>query len=285
LSTYFEIFEPLAEPSPLVVEVPHASVRVGPRALATLNAPARAIGMDADLYVDQLYRHAPRFGATLLVARVSRYVCDLNRAESDVDASTVEGAAPRSLPHGLIWRDTTEAQPALTRKLSRAEFERRRDTIYRPYHQALDEILREKHARFGYAILLAAHSMPSMGRAGHADPGARRADVVPGTQGRTTAGSRVIAAVEAEAKRAGLSLQHDDPYRGGYTTVHYGRPLQGFHAIQVELSRSLYMDEASLTKLPELFQNTEDFCTGLVQSLGNLENPARLDRKKSSERA
>lgn len=258
-------------PTPVVVEVPHASVRVGPLALATLGAPARALGIDADLYVDQLYRRAPKLGATLLIAQVSRYVCDLNRAETDVDDRTVEGAptrAFRALPHGLIWHDTTESLPVLTRKLTRSEFQRRLDKIYRPYHQALQRLLAEKHARFGYAILLAAHSMPSFGRAGHTDPGAARADVVPGTQGRSTAAAEVIAAVDAEATLAGLSVHHDDPYRGGFTTVHYGRPSQGVHAVQVELARRLYMDETTLKKDPVGFRKTSDFCGSLVQALG-----------------
>ncbi|MDX2055878.1 MAG: N-formylglutamate amidohydrolase [Polyangiaceae bacterium] len=273
MSTYFDVLEPLGAPTPLVVEIPHSSVRVGPRALATLNAPARSIGVDADLYVDQLYRQAPAFGASVLIARVSRYVCDLNRSEQDVDGSTVEGAPARLFPHGLIWRETTESQPVLTRRLSRGEFERRLETIYRPYHQALQGLLKQKYEQFGYAVLLAAHSMPSFGRSGHADPGAARADVVPGTQGRSTAARSVIAAVEEEAKRAGLSLTHDDPYRGGFTTVHYGKPALGFHAIQVELARRLYMDESTLTKLPGSFEKTANFCDRLVQALGQLRKP------------
>jgi len=105
---YFSVREPTGSEIPVVVEIPHAGVRVDPETLATLIAPARAIGLDADLYVDDLYTRAPELGATVLVAHASRYVCDLNRSEQDVDRDTVLGATGRASPHGLIWRSTTD---------------------------------------------------------------------------------------------------------------------------------------------------------------------------------
>ncbi len=109
--------------------------------------------------------------------------------------------------------------------LPRAELERRLDTYYRPYHATLAELLERKRAKFGFAILLAAHSMPSVGRTGHGDPQAVRADVVPGTRGRTSAGRSFIDAVDAHARGAALSVAHDDPYQGGYTTSTTAGPI------------------------------------------------------------
>ena len=110
---FFSVREPTGPETPVVVEVPHAGLVVDPPSLAHLVAPARALGRDADLYVDELYVDAPAEGATLLVAHVSRYVCDLNRGHDDVDAIAVEGASGRAAPHGLIWRSTTDSQPAV----------------------------------------------------------------------------------------------------------------------------------------------------------------------------
>lgn len=266
----FRIHEPAAEPTPLVVEVPHAGLYVDPVALASLAAPAYSLARDADLYVDELYADAPALGATLLVAEVSRYVCDLNRGDADFDSATVEHGGSRPAPHGLIWRSTTENHPALTARLSREELERRLETYYRPYHAALERLLAQKRERFGFSVLLAAHSMPSRGRSGHADPGHERADVVPGSRGRTTAGAFVIEAAEGAALELGLSVVHDEPYRGGYTTGHHGRPAAGSHALQIELARRLYMDEVSLEKKPRYFEETAEFCRLLVERLGAL---------------
>ena len=91
--------------------------------------------------------------------------------------------------------------------------------------------------------------MPSIERGpaatgqGARDAARRRADVVPGTRGRRSAGGRFIDATEACAVDHGWSVRHDDPYAGGFTTQHYGRPADRVHVLQVELARRLYLNE------------------------------------------
>ena len=261
----FSVVEPEqgARETPVVVEVPHAGLVVPAPYLAGLVAPARAIGRDADLYVDELYADAPACGATLIVAHTSRYVVDLNRSEDDWDDN------PSRMPRGLVWRLTTDGEPALARSLTPREVEERIETVHRPYHRALAAALERKRSRFGFAILLAAHSMPSVARTGHVDASASRADVVPGTQGRTTAADTVIDAVDAHARARRFTVRHDDPYRGGYSTRHYGRPREGIHAVQVELARRLYMDEGTLERSAR-FEALRGWCCGLVEKLGAL---------------
>ena len=267
---FFSVHEPRTARTPVIVEVPHAGLSVDPQSMATLIAPAQSLGRDADLFVDDLYADAPDVGATLLVSHVSRYVCDLNRAETDVDPLTVEGGAARSAPHGVIWRVTTDNRPALSQPLPFAELERRLLRIYRPYHQTLQALLTQRVAEFGYAILLCGHSMPSRGREGHIDPGRERADVVPGSRGRTSCAGAVLRLVDRQAAEFRLSVAHDEPYRGGFSTSHYGRPKNQVHAVQIELARRLYMDELALTKKPREFDELKRFCRALTQALGDL---------------
>ncbi|WP_394827513.1 N-formylglutamate amidohydrolase [Pendulispora albinea] len=271
----FTLIEPERGESPVVVEVPHAGLEVPATYLANLTAPARSIAQDADLYVDELYADAPSEGATLLVAHTSRYVLDLNRGEEDWDREAV--AAPASfrggtnhgsarMPRGLVWRLTTDGQPALARPLSLAELDERIDRIHRPYHRTLWSVLERKRERFGYAVLLAAHSMPSSARTLNGEPGAPRADIVPGTQGRTTSASVFIECVDAHARAYGYTVRHDDPYRGGFSARHYGQPHKGLHAVQVELARRLYMDERSLARGVG-FDAVRNWCRSLVAKL------------------
>ena len=267
----FRVIAARAKETPLVVEVPHAGLGFDALTAANLAAPVRSIGVDADLYVDELYADAPDVGATLLVAELSRYVCDLNRSVNDVDPLAASGGTAQRAPHGLIWRDTTEGVRALCQPLSRDELERRVESYYRPYHRCLTDLLQAKRAKFGFAILLAGHSMPSRGRQGHADTGRDRADVVPGSRGRTTAHGAIIDTPDRLARELGWTVVHDDPYRGGFTTAHYGRPEEGLHAVQVELSRRLYMDELSLHKKTSGFEETRRFCRGLAEALGAIE--------------
>jgi N-formylglutamate amidohydrolase len=279
----FDVYEPSGRETPVVVEVPHAGLVMPPACLAPLAAPARALGRDADLYVDCLYEDAPAEGATMIVARTSRYVVDLNRSEDDLDAEVVEGGTREGrFNHGLVWRTTSDGDPALARKLTRAEIDERLATVYRPYHGAVRAALDRKRERFGVAVLVAAHSMPSVarpsasGRAASArpQPGAQaahtRADVVPGSRGRTTADARVIDAVEAHARAHGMSVRHDDPYAGGFSTQHYGRPHERMHAVQVEIARRLYLDEATLRPLPDRFDVMRAWCRALVAKLGDV---------------
>lgn len=266
----FCVEEPATTETPVVVEVPHAGLQATAEELNTLTAPAGALARDADLYVDELYAEAPRFGATLIYSKVSRYICDLNRAPQDIDALAVVGGRAPAAPHGLVWRSTTEGAAALVRPLSAQELEVRLDAIYRPYHDALGRLLERKRSRFGYAILLCGHSMPSRGRPDALGRAPERADVVPGSRGGTSAHPSVIELAEQEAKQRGYSVAHDDPYRGGFSTAHYGRPSVGVHALQIELARRLYMDERTLARKPNDFQATRDFCSSLVKRLGEL---------------
>jgi N-formylglutamate amidohydrolase len=269
----FVLTSPTGPETPVVVEVPHAGLDVPPGCLAQLTAPARALVRDADLHVDRLYADAPAEGASLLVARASRYVIDLNRAESDVDEGVVEaggrekGGHRARFAHGLIWRVTSDGEAALARPLTRAELEARLRDVYRPYHAVLAAELARKRARFGVAVLLAAHSMPSQSRGKDERV---RADVVPGSRGRTSADARFIEAVESHARAEGFSVVHDDPYAGGFSTQHYGRPKAGIHAVQVELARRLYLDEGTCELDVEAYGRLRAWCRSLVKLLARL---------------
>jgi N-formylglutamate deformylase len=274
----FEVMDPTGPESPVVVEVPHAGLAMPAHYLEPLVAPARALARDADLYVDTLYEDAPAEGASMLVARESRYAIDVNRAEADVDAEVVEGArSDVLLHHGLVWRSTSDGEPALTRRLTRAELDERLDRVWRPYHRMLSSLIERKRKRFGVCVVLAAHSMPSTERAGAngratGGPSRPRADVVPGTRGRRSAAARFIDAVETLATARGWSVRHDEPYAGGFTTQHYGRPADGVHVVQVELARRLYLDEGTLRPAPS-FGNVRAWCRSLVAELVRLATP------------
>jgi N-formylglutamate deformylase len=267
----FELYEPAPErETPVLVEIPHAGLAIPADVLAQIDVPAASLARDADLYVHQLYADAPLEGATLLCGAFSRYVVDLNRAEDDVDAESVEGGPSGArAPRGVIWRVSGDGGRVFAAPLPRAELERRLAAYHRPYHTELGRIVGRKLSRFGVAVVLAAHSMPSHARWSSGEIGPARADVVPGTRGRTTADSRLIDAVEGHARAAGWSVRHDEPYRGGFTTTHYGRPRERVHAIQVELARRQYMDEERLiphTRFPEV----RAWCRALVAKLGDL---------------
>jgi len=265
---------PSSRPSPLVVEVPHAGLEVpGPLAEA-LTVDEGQRHRDADLFVDRVYAGAPTAGAPLLVACLSRYVCDLNRDPDDVDEQAVSGHPhPRpSAPRGFIWRMTTEGRPSLSRPLTMAEWRIRRDRIWERYHRALRTLLDGAREQSGWALLVAGHSMPTVGRAMHQDPGRRRADVVIGVRGGTSCAGTVRDAAVDHFRKRGYEVTIDDPYRGGATTARYGRPDEGIHALQIELSRALYMNEETLA-VHDGFSRIRGDMDGLFGTLSALPPP------------
>lgn len=270
----FEIVPPRGAESPLVVEVPHAGLWLDAEAMAYTVCGVKNIARDADLYVDSLVRPARSHGAHLLIARTSRYLCDLNRGPEDVDPRAVSGARGRESPHGLIWHRTTTGEPVLAGPLPTHELDRRVARYYHPYHAALAGLLQRKLDAFGFVVLVAAHSMPSAGRDLQGKE-THRADIVPGTRGRTSAAEAAIDLVEQTATAHQLSVRHDNPYRGGFTTMQYGRPRRNVHAIQIEAARRLYMDETTLAQSVEGTARVAAFYDDLCSRLAHLK-PSQL---------
>lgn len=231
--------------SPLLVSVPHAGTRIPEQDRELIVCDRRTMLRDADLLVDRLYRSAPELGAGLIAATISRYVLDVNRAPGDVDRQVCHEldspAAPN--PRALIWRLSTEAHTVLPRTLSRAELDSRIARVHTPYHAKVRALLDARVQRFGYAILLDGHSMPSVGRATHSDPGVRRADVVPGDNKGRSCHPSLLQLVAEHFEAAGLSVLPNKPYSGGWITRNYGQPADNVHAIQIELNRDLYLYE------------------------------------------
>jgi len=270
----YSVFHPKTK-RPVFVEVPHAGLGIPPEISNEIAVSEQSIKRDADIYVDDLYADAPAQGATTLVSHVSRYVVDLNRAQDDVDQLSVhDHPCPKPLsPRGVVWRMTTEGHNVLPKPLTLATFNRRLEQLYYPYHQCLQNELLQLREQFGHVVVIAAHSMPSMGRSGHQDTGHMRADVVPGTRGRTSASPAVIDLVDAHFREAGLTVKHDDPYQGGWTTVHYGRPEQHQHVIQIELNRALYVDEHTFEIRKPAFVALQTVLASLVRKVADAELP------------
>jgi N-formylglutamate deformylase len=251
-------------PSPLVVSVPHAGT--GTTSFQEALAPTLDVRCDADLFVDELYAVAAP--AVFVRSLLSRFVCDLNRHPDDVSARAVPThPAPRNQDgRGFLWEVTTTGAKALARPLSHGEWEHRRD-FHAAYHGALTNALFRARAKFGYAILLDGHSMPSVGRQGHSDTGRARADIVPGDRKGTSCGPALSQLVRAHFVGAGLRVAFNEPYQGGYITTAHGQPANGIHAIQIEMRRDLYMNEASFERRPAEMAKLSAILAELVRKL------------------
>jgi N-formylglutamate deformylase len=254
-------------PSPVVVSVPHAGTSI--ERFAEVFAPDLDVRCDADLFVDELYQ--PASPKVFVRAKLSRFVCDLNRHPDDVSARAVPShPAPQNIDgRGFLWEVTTTGTRALRRPLSADEWETRR-AIHAAYHGALADALARARSRFGFAILVDGHSMPSVGRSGHTDPGQKRADIVPGDRLGTSCAPELSRLVGDHFREHGFRVAFNDPYRGGFITTHHGRPAERIHAIQIEMRRDLYMDEAALARRPERMAALSSVLAALLVKLDAL---------------
>ena len=266
--------------SPLVFASPHSG-RLYP---SDMGASARlgemAMRSSEDALVDQLIEAAPRHGCSLLLARYARAYVDVNREAYELDAAMFEDDLPDfarartarvAAGLGSIARLVAEGREIYDRKLTFAEAARRIEAVHRPYHLALRQLLDEARAVHGVAILVDWHSMP--GAAGRGGGGRRQVDMVLGDRFGSTCSPALTDTVERALVGMGYVVSRNAPYAGGYTTEAYGRPLEGVHALQIEISRSLYLDEGALCRTPGFSRLAQDLAN-VFEALAGIDPPS-----------
>jgi N-formylglutamate deformylase len=152
---------------------------------------------------------------------------------------------------GVVPRVVAGGRAIYRGKLSREEAEKRLARIWRPYHAKLGTLMEQARAGFGRAILIDCHSMPREALDTVARTSGRRPEIVIGDRFGASAARPIVEGVEEAFRAAGFEVVRNTPFAGAYTTQAYGRPARGLHAIQVEIDRSIYMDEKSLTPSAE----------------------------------
>ena len=235
--------------SALVFASPHSGRDYTPEFLRQSVLDERTIRSSEDAYVDHLFDAAPQFGAPFITASAPRAFLDLNRSPDELDPALISGI--RSSGHnpriasglGVIPRVVAGGRAIYRGKLSRQEADQRIESHWHPYHRALQGLLDQAHARFGQAILIDCHSMPHEAMDGIARGSVRRPDVVLGDRFGAAASEEIVDQVEEAFVRAGFTVTRNAPFAGAYITQSYGRPSRRQHAIQVEIDRSLYMNE------------------------------------------
>jgi N-formylglutamate amidohydrolase len=273
----FEVMMPATVTVPLVFNSPHSGAIYPPAFLAASRLDPLTLRKSEDCFVDELFSSATTFGAPLLRAHFPRAFLDVNREPYELDPRMFEGRLPsfinaRSMRVagglGTIARIVGDQQEIYARKLPVADALERIEGLYKPYHRALRQLLQDQHRRFGLAVLIDCHSMPSTGA--HREEG-QRADIVLGDRFGTSAAPFFVDLVEEALRGRGYRVGRNRPYAGGFITEHYGNPANSIHAVQIEINRGLYMDERTLTKTSSFAALKADLDTmmaSLVTALG-----------------
>ena len=261
--------DPSGEALPLVVDSPHSGT-LYPDDFAFC-CPLEVLRRAEDAYVDELFDAAPGHGATMIAAVFPRSYLDVNRAADDFDPALLSAAWPKHLPLrpatrvGLVRRYAQPGMPIYDRKLHPDEVLARVERYHAPYHQTLDEACDRLHAEFGAVWHVNCHSMPSTGSRRHGRKG-EHGDFVLGDRDGTTCAPEFTDFVAMTLRGMGYEVHINDGYKGVELVRRQGRPHERRHSLQIEVDRSLYMDQRTLEKLPH-FDAMKDDLTRLFAAL------------------
>ncbi|MEM9971373.1 MAG: N-formylglutamate amidohydrolase [Pseudomonadota bacterium] len=260
--------------TPFVLSVPHSGTFYTKDFVASAKLSRRGLRRSEDTHVDSLFAPALAHGAAMVRAQFPRVLLDANRSADELDPAMFDG--PLNLPVddssarvagglGVIAKVVGEGQAIYRGPLPPSEAHWRLTTLYHPYHDALRALLDGAVDRFGYAVLIDCHSMPSNAVRNTAERSSARPSIVLGDRFGTSCAAELTSIATTSLERRGYQVARNKPYAGGFITEHYGSRAN-VHALQIEVTRSLYMDEA--TYLTDVgFDTLRQDLTGLVADL------------------
>ncbi|MFN3868845.1 MAG: N-formylglutamate amidohydrolase [Hyphomicrobiaceae bacterium] len=254
LAPPFVVAEPARLDVPFVFCSPHSG-RVYPRHfLEQSRLDALTLRRSEDCYVDDLFAAVPALGAPLIAARFPRAFLDVNREPYELDPQLIREKLPQfANAHsarvvgglGTIARIVADGESIYRAPLPLDAALARIEGLYKPFHAELQRLMQRTADRFGYAVLVDCHSMPS---AGMSRGVLARPDFVLGDRFGASCDTRLSMFVRDHLSSAGYEVHMNRPYAGGFITEHYGRPSRGWHALQIEINRGLYVNEMTLMK-------------------------------------
>lgn len=280
----FSIEKPTTAPLPLVFDSPHSGSDYPDD--FNFACDLHTLKTAEDHYVEDLFADAPDHGITFLHAHFPRSYIDVNRAAEDIDRELLDEdwaspfeIAPSSRSHagiGLIRRLVRPGVPVYDRNLTSEEILHRIEAYYRPYHDALETLINETHYNFGQVWHINCHSMPAasayprrgLGLVGNR---AKPVDFVLGDRDGTACDPDFTRALRDFIKGLGYTVSINDPFKGVELVEKYSSPAAGFHSLQLEINKALYMDEITLEKtsnyatLKNDIEKITAFCTTYVE--------------------
>lgn len=271
--TILRIHGPHTAALPLVLDSPHSGTCVPADFGSAL--PESALREGEDCFIDELYLPAAARGIPLLAAQFPRTYLDPNRHAGDIDTDLLDAPWPDVLvPSGkarigkaLVWRTLDDGRPIYNRKLTVQELRQRIARCHTPYHQALQSLLQAAHAQHGQVFHINCHSMNAVsGSMGEGGAGQPRADVVLGDRDGTTCAPAFTSFVRDHLAALGYAVKVNDPFKGVELVRAFSNPAAGFHSLQLEVNKRLYMDEATLQRHAG-FGRLQSHLMGLLEAI------------------
>ncbi|HEY0652790.1 MAG TPA: N-formylglutamate amidohydrolase [Chryseosolibacter sp.] len=237
----YKIQLPAGEAIPILISVPHCGTGFPDDLKTEYDQKLIAQPDDTDWFVDKLYDFAPAMGITMISATYSRWVIDLNRDPESkplyTDGRIITGLCPTTNFLGEpLYNDKRN-------EIQKSEVDRRLSTYYWPYHEKIQTLLDDLKTRFGKVLLWDCHSIRQ--RVPTIQP-EKFPDLILGSADKTSAAPQLIDMALRCLGSGDYSLSHNSPFKGGYITRNFGKPTANQHALQLEMCKVHYMDDAEL---------------------------------------
>lgn len=237
----FYLIEPTAAKVPVVLSVPHSGVEFPDEIKAHYRSELIAQPDDTDWFVHDLYNFAPSLGVTVIHAKYSRWVIDLNRDPQSKplynDGRIITELVPKTDFYGNeIYVDKSFVP-------DEKEIERRLENYYWTYYKKLESLLAESVAEFGHVLLWDAHSIRRFVPTIQTAP---FPDLILGDNDEKSASKELIEIALKNLRNGKYGVNHNFPFKGGHITRYFGKPENHVHALQLEMAKTNYMDEDEL---------------------------------------
>ena len=275
-------------PSKWLITSPHSGHYYPRDFILKSKLDSQQLRLSEDMHIDALLADAPQAGASLLLATYPRAYVDLNREPYELDASMFSDQLPDFVNKdstrvlgglGTIAKNVTERLEIYDRPLVFSEAEQRIEKIYFPFHTCLKQQIETAHDFWGKAYLLDVHSMPSNAVRKYKGGKSGSVDFVLGNRHGRSCDADIYDVVYDFLTDAGYYVEKNKPYAGGYITEHYGNPSEGFHTLQLEVNRKLYMNETSY----DLLGNSDEIRNLFSDLVSTLINKTQEKRPKAAE--
>ncbi|NVK17515.1 MAG: N-formylglutamate amidohydrolase [Methylocystaceae bacterium] len=272
------ILRPKTQKSPVIYASPHSGNHYPKDFVKNALLDPITLRRSEDAFVHEVYESCIDYGSPMLRANFPRAYVDANREPYELDPAMFQDRLPpyvntdsqRALAGlGTIAKVVTNGAHIYKEKLQFSAVRDRIETLYHPYHAALRQLIEETRGQFGACLLIDCHSMPSIGGPIEPDEDNNRTDIILGDRFGTSCAEWITDFAQEILQDQGFVVRRNQPYAGGYTTYHYGMPDQRVHTLQIELNRVLYMDEETITRLPELETIKKKFSV-LIEKLSTI---------------
>jgi N-formylglutamate deformylase len=255
----YKLKDPVVLQSGIVIASPHSGRNYRSSVKEQSILDPITLRSSEDAFVDELMDFAPDLGIPLICSEIPRAFVDLNRARDELDSAIIEGIRPNGQnPRvisglGVIPRVVANGKEIYSGKLSKEAAFERLEKFWDPYHSKLSELLDRAYRQFGYSILIDAHSMPHEAIL-NASTGFHTSQLVLGDRYGASCSPDIVNNLTMLISKNGLHASRNIPFSGAYIVQKYGRPELNRHAIQLEIDRSMYMDERKIQKLEKFFK-------------------------------